>query len=104
MTNDLHPLAFVTGKAENEGFHLGQMLRQHDKNDFIKAMDKEIQGHKDGNHFKIVRKSDAPGTIIKSIWSFKRKRDPSGSITKHKDRICAHGGMQRWDEGYYETH
>ena len=104
LINDLHPLAFATGKAENEVFHLGQMLKQDDRNDFIRAMDKEIQGHKDGKHFEIIRKSDATGTIIKSVWSFKRKRDPSGSITKHKARLCAYSGMQRWGEGYYETY
>ena len=67
-------------------------------------MDKEILGYKEGKHFEIVRRSDTLGTIIKSIWSFKCKRDPSGSITKHKAHICAHGGMQRWGEGYYETY
>ena len=29
---------------------------------------------------------------------------PSGEIKKHKDRICAHGGMQKWGESYYETY
>ena len=42
--------------------------------------------------------------IIKSIWPFKRKRSPTGKIIRHKARICAHGGMQRWGEGYHETY
>ena len=29
---------------------------------------------------------------------------PAGKITKHKARICAHGGMQRWGKSYYETY
>ena len=104
LVNDLHPLAFATGKSENDVFHLGQMLKQHDKNDFIRAMEKEINGHREGKHFDIVRKSDTIGTIIKSTWSFKLKRDSSGSLTKHKARTCAHGGMQRWGEGCYEIY
>jgi hypothetical protein len=31
---------------------------------------------------------------IKAVWSFKRKRAPDGTVTKHKARLCAHGGMQ----------
>jgi hypothetical protein len=41
---------------------------------------------------------------IKSIWSFKRKRLPSGELLKHKARLCAHGGMQQWGENYWETY
>ena len=28
------------------------------------------------------------------MWSFKRKRTPSGELLKHKSRLCAHGGQQ----------
>ncbi len=27
------------------------------------------------------------------IWSFKRKRNPFGKITKYKERFCCHGGQ-----------
>ena len=39
-----------------------------------------------------------------SIWSFKRKRSPAGQLLKHKARLCAHGGMQKWGENYWETY
>ena len=42
--------------------------------------------------------------MIKGIWSFKRKRIPSGDGTKHGARICAHEGMRKWGESYYEIH
>ncbi len=41
---------------------------------------------------------------ILSIWSFKRKRYPSGLINKWKARLCAHGGMQQWGVNYWETY
>jgi hypothetical protein len=28
-----------------------------------------------------------------AVWSFKRKRNPFGVITKYKARLCAHGGQ-----------
>jgi hypothetical protein len=42
---------------------------------------------------------------IMSIWSFKRKRLPDGTLNKHKARLCAHGGMQQpLGVNYWETY
>jgi len=38
------------------------------------------------------------------IWSFKRKHYPDGTLNKHKACLCAHGGMQTWDQNYWETY
>jgi hypothetical protein len=34
--------------------------------------------------------------ILMGVWSFKRKRTPTGKLIKHKARLCAHGGQQRY--------
>ena len=54
----------------------------------------------------MVGRSSLPSATktIKAIWSFKRKQFPDGRINKHKARLCAHGGMQRWGENYWETY
>jgi hypothetical protein len=39
-----------------------------------------------------------------SIWSFKRKRYPDGTLNKHKACLCAHGGMQTWGQNYWEMY
>ena len=41
---------------------------------------------------------------ILSIWAFKIKHLPDGTITKHKARLNAHGGMQRCGVDYWETY
>jgi hypothetical protein len=41
---------------------------------------------------------------IMSIWSFKRKRYPDGTLNKHKAHLCAHGKMQTWGQNYWETY
>jgi hypothetical protein len=41
---------------------------------------------------------------IMSIWSFKCKQYPDGTLNKHKARLCAHGGMQTWGENYWEMY
>jgi hypothetical protein len=38
------------------------------------------------NNYKYYR------PIIMTIWSFKRKQNPMGEITKYKARMCCHGG------------
>ena len=41
---------------------------------------------------------------ILSVWAFKRKRLPDGTILKYKARLNSHGGMHRWGIDYYETY
>ena len=41
---------------------------------------------------------------ILDIWDFKRKHFPDGRINKHKARLCAHGGMQKYEFNYLETY
>lgn len=80
-TNVTHPLAFATQTAGNEVFHFHQAMRENDREEFIKAMIKELQDHQKNKHWKLVKRSeigDAP--TIKAIWSFKRKRRPDGSL------------------------
>ena len=57
------------------------------------------------NILVVILSKDACITkTIMSIWSFKRKRFPDGSLNKHKARLCAHGGMQTWGQNYWETY
>ena len=43
-------------------------------------------------------------STILSIWFFKRRRFPDGRLLKHKARLCAHGGIQKWGINYWETY
>jgi hypothetical protein len=81
-------------------------MQQPDALQFVKAIDKEIDDHQSRGHWDIVRRSTIPpGTkTIQAIWSFKRKLFPDGTLNKHKDLLCAHGGMQQWGVSYWETY
>ena len=104
--NYLYPMAFATENSDNDTYTVKQMLQQDDVGDFIVAMQKEIHDHESRNHWTILPRSALPqGTkTIMSIWSFKRKHFPDGRIMKHKSRLCAHGGMQKWGVDYWETY
>ena len=96
----------VLATESNENYTYSQMIQQDDKGDFITAMGTEVTAHEDRNHWTMVQRSTMPvGTkTIRAIWSFKRKRFPDGRLNKHKARLCAHGGMQKWGENYWETY
>eukprot|EP00957_Ditylum_brightwellii_P163602 12456571-Ditylum_brightwellii.AAC.1 len=38
------------------------------------------------------------------IWSFKRKQHAARSLSKHKARLCCHGGQQQCGVNFYETY
>lgn len=107
--NQIHFMAFSTlsdAVASNEVFTYAQAMKQDDVDDFVEAMKKEIQDHTDRGHWVLVPRSNMPSgkKSIMSIWSFKRKRLPTGELLKHKARLCAHGGQQKWGENYWETY
>ncbi len=92
--------------SSNEMFTYKQAMREKDYHDFVKAMVKEVDDHKNGNHWSIMLHCNMPKDTktIMSIWSFKRKRYPDGTLNKHKARLCAHGIMQTWGQNYWETY
>jgi hypothetical protein len=81
-------------------------LYSTDYHEFVKAMVHEVNDHETQNHCALTKQCDLPpGTkIILSIWSFKRKQYPDGTLNKHKTRLCAHGGMQMWGQNYWKMY
>ena len=81
-------------------------MQKTDKDKFIGAMVVEVAAHKERDHWTMVPRPFLPVVAkkIRSIWSFKRKRFPDGSLNRYEPRICAHGSMQLWGENYWETY
>ena len=88
--------------ANNEVYYFKDAMRQSDAMKFIKVMVQEVEDHTSRGHWKLILQSSIPkeAKVICLIWSFKRKRFPDGSLNKHKAKLCAHGGMQRWGVSY----
>ena len=53
--------------------------------------------------WEVLPKSSLPTSahIIRLIWSFKRKRNPFGDLTKNKARLCVYGGVQQGRIDFY---
>jgi hypothetical protein len=83
--------------ASNETFNYKQALQEPDYHEFVKAMVNKIDDHESQVHWTLTKCCDIlPGTkTIMSIWSFKRKQYPDGTLNKHKAHLCAHGGGKR---------
>ncbi len=101
-----HPIAFL---AEMMGdiMYLHQALRQPDSREFVEAVIKELNGHIDNNHWKLIPLTEVPeGTeVVPSVWKMQRKQDlTTGRVTKHKARLNIHGGKQEFGTNYYKTY
>jgi len=107
--NYTHPLAYVSSASSGDPdtMHLGDARKQPDWAEFKKAMVKEVNDFNERGHWELVLASQInrsrPHDIISAIWSFKRKRTPTGELIKHKARLCAHGGQQTQGITYWDT-
>ena len=73
--------------------YLEEALRQPDREEFIKAMYKELNDHISRKHWKVVPLKSVPQhkKPIPMVWSMKRKQNLIGEIMKWKARLCAGG-------------
>lgn len=91
-----HPYALLSAfvsTSDPDTMTLDEALKQPDRDEFIKAMKKELMDHIERKHWKVVpiKNIPAPKKPIPMVWSMKRKRDPLGNIIKWKARLCAGG-------------
>ena len=95
-----HPLALVTEyfceallSADPDTMYLQEALKQSDRDEFLKAMKKELSDHIQRKHWKVVPLKCVPKdkVVLPMVWSMKRKRNPLGEITRYKARLCAGG-------------
>ena len=101
-----HPIAF---HAEMCGdiMYYHQAMRQDDADEFKKAVEKEVNGHVENGHWKLIKRSEIPEghETIPSVWSMRRKRDlTTNEIKKYKARLNVHGGKQTYGVNYFETY
>lgn len=107
--SDLEVIAFLTGKkrSDPDTLYLHEALRQPDRKQFIKAMQKEVQDMKDSGHWHVVQASTVPegATILPGVWALRRKRRiATQEIYKWKARLNLDGSKQTYGKDYWETY
>jgi hypothetical protein len=101
-----HPIVFFA-EIMGDIMYLHQALHQPDPREFVEAVIKEVNGHIDNNHWKLILCTEvAEGTeVVPSVWAMQHKQDlMMGRVTKHKARLNLHGGKQELGTNYYETY
>ena len=83
-----------------------QMLRAEDSHEFVSVQREEIRGLQGARVFAYKKRSSLPegASILNSIWSYRRKRRPDGTLLKMKSRICADGSMQEQGRDFTESY
>ncbi len=84
-----------------------EAMRQPDRDEFVKAMQKEIKDQMDNKKISIVKKSEVPSdkTILPAVWQMRRKRDiKSRSIKKYKARLNIDGSRMQKGLHYDQTY
>ena len=93
-----HPFAFAA-KVQSDDFPTyNKILRmsEEERLKWIEAMDVEISDLVERNAFDLVPRSQAlqaGHNIVKSMWAYRRKRRPDGTVSRYKARLVIRGNL-----------
>ena len=101
-----NPIAF-TATSNPDTLYYHEALQALDRDNFIQAMQKEVQDHEEREHWELIPQSEVSERtiILPAVWSMKHKcRIKTNSIYKWKACLNVHGGKQVKDVHYWETY
>jgi len=102
MLEYFNPALLIAIANKDDNPTLKEAMNSPDAAGFMKAMETEIDTLIHMQAFIVIDKQPWMN-IVSSVWAFKRKRYPDGSIRKLKARICARGFEQIEGIDYFET-
>jgi hypothetical protein len=82
-------------------------MKEPDKNEFLKAMQKEVTDQANNGNFTIIHKSKVPkgAMILPTVWQMKRKRDiRTRKVKEYKARLNIDGSHMKKGIDYEETY
>jgi hypothetical protein len=102
IDGDLHPCS-LSSKASQEGNPTyEEAMNGPHRDGFHNAMIKELKTLTDMESWEVVKRVPW-SNVLPSIWAFKLKRFPDGSLSKYKSRFCAGGHRQIEGVDFVET-
>ena len=101
-----NPEAYLAIDNMNDTLTQAEMLKAPDRDEFLKAQEKELQGLIDMGVWEYQKISELPpgARLINSVWSYRRKRQVTGELLKYKARICADGRQKKQGIDYFESY
>jgi hypothetical protein len=100
-----HPLMAFKATSDPDTMYLHKAMGEPGKNEFIRAMDKEVSDQMENGNFFIIPRSSVPKgkKILPTVWQMKRKWEiKSRLIKRNKARLNIDGsrmekGLHYWD-------
>ena len=101
---ELDPIQAHAASADPDTLYHHKTMRETDKAEFLKAMEKEFIDQWENDNFKLKRRTDIPeGARV--VWAMKRKRKVlTGEVYKHKARMNLDGSKQLEGIDYNQTY
>ena len=103
---DENPLLSFAASADPDTMYLHQAMKEPDREEFVKAMTKEVEGQLKNGTYSILSRSQVPKNerVLPAVWAMKRKRRiATGEIYKWKARLNLDGSKQIKGQDYWET-
>ena len=100
LDGDIHPFAFAA-KVQSEDFptyHDILRMSGEERAKWIESMDVEMSDLVERDAFELVKRAEvikAGHKVVKSMWAFRRKRKPDGSVSRYKARLVVRGDLQK---------
>jgi hypothetical protein len=100
------PFAFNVCDNKANTLTQSQMLKDPDRSNFIGAQAAEVKGLNKMDVFEVLPFHTKPprAKLLNTIWSYRRKRSPVGTILKHKARLCVDDSQQLHGRDFWETY
>lgn len=107
MADTRGPVYAYQSTSDPDTMYLHQAMKAEDREQFLQAMDKEVEDQMENGNFKIIPMSDVPKgkLILPAVWQMKRKRDiRTREIKKWKARLNIDGSRMKEGEHYDLTY
>jgi hypothetical protein len=102
-----HPLTAFKATADPDTMYMHEAMKEPDRQEFIKAMQKEVLDQMNNGNFSLIKRVDVPEdkTILRAVWQMKRKRDiKTRAVKKWKARLNIDGSKMKYGTHYDETY
>jgi len=101
----MHPFS-LSAKMDSEDYpSFKEILRMdsEERSKWFDSMDEELGALFESGACEFVDRQEVlrmKKEIIKTTWAFRKKRKPSGEVTRYKSRLCVRGDLQKAQGDY----
>jgi hypothetical protein len=101
------PFLAYKASTDPDTMYMHEAMKEPDRDEFVKAMKKEVADQMENGNFSVVRIDEVPegSTILPAVWQMKRKRDiRTREVKKYKARLNIDGSRMKAGVHYEETY